>query len=60
MKREEFERFFQKPEGFVWSEEMQCYFEHKDFRFKYKENLIGEFNLKWQGWLACYQTMEIN
>lgn len=55
MNQQTFEQFFQKPEGFIWSEDLQCYFEHKAYRFKYPLESIGEFNLKWQGWLACQQ-----
>lgn len=58
MKREIFEKFFQKPEGFLWSEEMQCYYEHKVYRFKYPLESIGEFNLKWQGWVAAQQVAQ--
>lgn len=53
-----FEQFFQKPEGFIWSDDLQCYYEHQDFRFKYPLESIGEFNLKWQGWLACQQVLQ--
>lgn len=58
MNRIYFEKFFQKPQGFIWSDDLQCYYEHQDFRFKYTEGSIGEFNLKWQGWLACFQTLD--
>lgn len=59
MKRQIFEAFFQKPEGFIWSEGMQCYFEHKDFRFKYKENAIHDFNQRYLGWLAAQQCIQV-
>ena len=55
MNQQAFGQFFQKPEGFMWSESLQCYYEHQDFRFKYALGSIGEFNLKWQGWLAAQQ-----
>lgn len=53
-----FETFFQKPEGFIWSDDLQCYYEHEDRHFKYPLEAIGEFNLKWQGWLAACQIMQ--
>lgn len=58
MNQQTFEQFFQKPEGFIWSDDLQCYYEHQDFRFKYPIDSIGEFNLKWQGWLAAEQCKE--
>jgi len=45
----QFEQFFQKPEGFIWSEVLQMYYEHKDFRFRHSAEAIWEFNCKWQG-----------
>lgn len=59
MNRESFEKFFQKPSGFLWSDDIQCYYEHKDSRFIERLERIGEFNLKWQGWLACQQVGDI-
>lgn len=58
MNKADFEKFFQKPDGFIWSDDLHCYYEHQDFRFKYPAGAIGEFNLKWQGWLACLQTFD--
>ncbi len=60
MKRQIFEKFFQKPEGFLWSDDLQCYYEHKDFRFKYKDNAIHDFNQRYLGWLAAFQCFELD
>lgn len=58
MNRKAFEQFFQKPEGFFWSEDLQMYYEHKDYHFKYPLEAIGNFNQKWMGWLAAQQIIE--
>lgn len=58
MNQQQFEQFFQKPEGFIYSEQMGLYFEHTDYRFKYPLGAIGEFNLKWQGWVAAQQVAQ--
>lgn len=58
MNQQQFEQFFQKPEGFVYDDSLGVYYEHSDFRFKYKNEAIWEFNLKWQGWIAAQQCKE--
>lgn len=58
MNRKAFEHFFQKPDGFFWDNELQMYYEHKDYRFKYPLEAISNFNQKWQGWLAAQQVAQ--
>lgn len=58
LSQKQFEQFFQKPEGFFWDNELQMYYEHKDYRFEYPLEAIGNFNHKWAGWLAAQQVSQ--